>query len=72
MLETELVICHLRDQVRQLHSLVQFLDVRDTVLHEDCAYLQVKLHEVIGRLRAMEKFSSQRGTAHTLRAAWLN
>ena len=72
MVEAELLIGHLRKQVRNLQSLLSYLENRDRVQHEDYAYSLVKLRELISGLRELEGFSSQRGEIHRLRAEWLN
>jgi hypothetical protein len=72
MVEAELLIGHLRRHVRDLQSLLNYLESRDAVRHEDYTYSHSKLRELISRLRGLEKFSEQRGTVHSLRAAWLN
>ena len=72
MVEAELLIGHLRSQVRNLQSLLNYLESRNQVEQEDYACSQTKLQEMIGRLRELEHFSSKRGAVHRLRAAWLN
>ena len=72
MVEAELLIGHLRSQVRNLQSLLNYLESRQHVEQDDHAYSQTKLREMIERLRKLEHFSSTRGAVHRLRAAWLN
>jgi len=72
MMEAEFVMCHLRNQVRDLQSMLNYLESRPVVEHEDYSYVHTRLHEVIGRLKEMERFSSQRGGVQGLRAHWLN
>jgi hypothetical protein len=72
MVEAELMIGHLRKQVRNLQSLLHYLESRHTVGVEDYTYSHARLRELITSLRDLERFSSQRGTVHSLRAAWLN
>ena len=72
MVEAELLIGHLRRHVRDLQSLLNFLESRDAVRHEDYSYSHAKLRELIDNLKGLERFSGQRGTVHSLRAAWLN
>ncbi len=72
MVESELLIGHLRRQVRNLQSLVNFLEGRQLLEREDYSYSQARLRELIGGLKELERFSLQRGTVHNLRAAWLN
>ena len=72
MVEAELLIGHLRRHVRDLQSLLSYLESRDAVRYEDFRYSHAKLRELIGNLKGLERFSEQRGTVHGLRAAWLN
>ena len=72
MVEAELLIGHLRSQVRNLQALLNYLESRPQVGWEDYSYSQTKLRELIYRLRELERFSSKRGSIHRLRAAWLN
>jgi hypothetical protein len=72
MIEAELVICNLRSQVRNLQSLLNYLEAREVIGHEDYSYVRAKLQEVIGRLRDMERFSGQRREHQLMRAQWLN
>ena len=72
MVEAELVICNLRSQVRNLQSLLNYLEDREAIGHEDYSYVQTTLHEVIGRLRDMERFSGKRREQCMARAQWLN
>lgn len=66
------MMCHLRSQVRNLQSMLNYLESREGVGDEEYAYLQTKLHEMIGRLKEMKRFSSQRVGVPGLRAQWLN
>ena len=72
MVEAELLIGHLRRHVRSLQSLLNYLESRADVQYEDYSYSHSKLRELISSLKELERFSSQRGAAHSLRAAWLN
>ncbi len=72
MVEAEFVICHLRSQVRNLQSMLNYLESREGVGDEEYAYLQTKLHEVIGRLRDVQRFSGRRSDLQQLQAQWLN
>ena len=72
VVEAELLIGHLRRHVRDLQSLLNYLESRDAVRHEDYTYSHAKLRELIGNLKGLERFSEQRGTVYGLRAAWLN
>lgn len=72
MVESEFVIGSLRTQVRDLQSLLNYLESREGVGHEEYTYLQCRLREVIGRLKQTERFSVERGGEHRLRAQWLN
>ncbi|GEM_PF-2466274 len=72
MVDEEFVLGHLRSQVRDLQSLLNYLESREAVAYDDYAYLHTKLHEVIGRLKEMERFSFRRGHTGGLHAHWLN
>lgn len=72
MVEAELLIGHLRSQVRNLQSLLNYLESRPVIDGDDYAYSRTRLRELIERLRELERFSAQRGEAYHLRAAWLN
>lgn len=72
MVEAELLIGHLRHQVRNLQSLLNYLEGRDTIQGDDYTYSHTRLRELIGGLKALEKFSLERGTIHNLRAVWMN
>ncbi len=72
MVEAELLISHLQSQVRNLQSLLQYLENREAVEHEDYSYSYGKLRELIGSLKELQRFTSQRGAVHRLRAEWLN
>ena len=72
MVESELLISHLRGQIRNLQSLLHYLEGREEVRGEDYSYSYAKLRELIDGLKSLERFSLQRGTAHNMRAAWLN
>ena len=72
MVEAELLIGHLRSQVRNLQALLNYLESRSTVEHDDYSYSRVRLQELITGLRELERFSAQRQAAHRLRATWLN
>lgn len=72
MVEAELLIGHLRQQVRNMQSLLNYLESCDQVHGEDYTYSHSRLRELIGGLKALEKFSLERGTIHNLRAVWMN
>ena len=72
MVEAELLIGQLRAHVRNLQSLLSYLENRHQVDGEDYSYSHAKLQEMIRRLLELERFSAQRGAAHRLRAEWLN
>ncbi len=72
MVESEFVICHLRHQVRDLQSLLNYLESRQVVGREEHSYLQTKPGEVIGRLKEMRRFSEQRSSRYSLHSAWVN
>ena len=68
MVETEFWFSHLRGQVRDLQSLLNYLESRETVVGEDYAFLHARLGEVIGRLKDMERWSARQSGASFLRA----
>ena len=72
MMEAELLIGHLRSQVRNLQSLLKYLENRAVLDDEDYSYSHAKLYDLIGSLRNLERFSLDHGTMHNLRAVWLN
>ncbi len=72
MVEAELLIGHLRNQVRHLQSLLHYLEARDAIESDDYSYSSQQLRELITRLRELERFSLERGTARHLQAEWLN
>ncbi len=72
MVEAELLIVKLRSQVRELQALLNDLESRDFVAHEEYAYVHTRLNETIDRLKEVDQFSSQRVQIHRLRAQWLN
>jgi len=72
MIEAELLIGHLRSQVRNLQSLLHYLEGREAVEEEDYTYSTYRLQEMIGHLKELERFSSQRCGRCVLRANWLN
>ena len=72
MVEAELLTGHLRRQVRDLQSLLNYLESRLQIEHNDYSYSQTKLRNLIKGLRELEQFTLQRGAAHIARAAWLN
>lgn len=72
MVEAEFVIGNLRAQVRNLQSMLHYLESRDSVGHEEYAYLGTRLREIVTRLKDMQRFSSDRGEKHRLLAQWLN
>jgi hypothetical protein len=72
MVEAELLIGHLRGQVRNLQSLLNYLESRDRVQEDDYSYSHAKLRELIDNLKELERFSAQRRDIHRLRAEWVN
>ena len=68
MVEAEFVICSLRGQAHSLQSIVHYLESREKLGHEDYSFLHTKLREVSKQLKEMERYSSQRGHPHGLRA----
>lgn len=72
MVEAEFLIGHLRDQVRGLQSLLNYLESRSVVGGEDYVYSRTKLHTLIRQLRDLERFASTHGRGAELRAVWLN
>ena len=72
MVGAELLIGDLRNQTRELQSLLNYLESCEMVGHEEYAYLHVQLRWVIGRLRKMDQLSSKRGVQFYLPARWLN
>lgn len=72
MVEAEFVIGNLRNQIRSLQSMLHYLESREAVGYEEYAYLGFHLREIVLRLKEMQKFSSDRGERHLLRAQWLN
>ena len=72
MVEAEFLIGQLRAQVRTLQSLLNYLESRPNVEHDDYAHSRIQLQATIQHLRALERFSSQRGAVYRLRAEWLN
>lgn len=72
MVEAELLIGQLRGHVRSLQSLLNYLEGRPQVEQEDYVYSHAKLTELIGNLKELERFSSQRSAVHRLRAEWLH
>ena len=72
MVEKELLIGRLRDQVRNLQSLLNYLENRERVAQEDCSYGHATVSDVIKRLRELEQQFSQSHTVQRLHAEWLN
>ena len=72
MVEAELLIGQLRAQVRDLQSLLNYLENRLRVDEQDYAYSRAELQELISGLQELERFASQRGAIRGLRAEWLN
>jgi hypothetical protein len=72
MVEAELLIGHLRNEVHNLQSLLNYLESRNAMRREEYLYLKEKLREVVGRLNSVRRWSSQREQQALLRAAWLN
>ena len=72
MVESELLIGHLRSQVRSLQSLLSYLESREQVGQEDYMYSCRKLHEMVNGLKHLERFSSQQGASRRLQAQWWN
>lgn len=71
MADTEYVINCLRSQMRDLQSVVNYLESREAVAGEDYAYVSGQLRELVAQLRALEQFSAARRSA-SRRAGWLN
>ncbi len=71
MAEAEFLIGHLREQVRSLQSLLNYLEGREAVRNEDYLYSQTKLRGLIDELKELQRFASQRG-GRQLMAEWLN
>ncbi len=71
MADTEYVINGLRSQMRDLQSVVNYLESREAVAGEDYAYISGRLRELVAQLRTLEQFSSARRSS-TQRAGWLN
>ena len=72
MVEAELLIGHLRTQVRDLQSLLNYLESRHGVGPEEYGYSGERLRELIAQLRGLECFTLERGATHRLKAEWLN
>ena len=72
MVESEVLIAHLRRQVQDLETLVDYLESRQPVTTNTRVYSQAKLHALIIRLHELERFSRERGAAHHTRPAWWN
>ena len=72
MVEAEVLIGQLRSQVRNLQSLLNYLESRQEVAEDDYAYSSSRLRELIVRLKELEQFALKRGEVHRLRAEWLN
>lgn len=72
MVDAELLIGQLLSQVRNLQSLVHYLENRGVVEGEDYSYSAQRLRELIRQLKEMERFASQRSRMRALRAHWLN
>lgn len=72
MVEAEYVIGKLRNQARELQSLLNYLESRETVAGEDYVFLHTKLREVIQQLKETERYSFHGQTIPCLKAVWLN
>ncbi len=72
MVEADLLIGNLRQQVRNLQSLLNYLEGRQAVETDDYSYSHTRLQELIQDLKSLERFSLDRGRIHNLRAVWLN
>ncbi len=72
MVESEVLIAHLRRQVQELQTLVDHLEHRRALETDTRAYSQAKLHLLITRLHELERFSRERVAAHSARPAWWN
>jgi hypothetical protein len=72
MVETELLIGHLRSQVRNLQSLLNYLESRERMERADYSYSWGKLRELIKRLKELERFTARRGETQNLHVGWLN
>lgn len=56
MADVEYVMSHLRQQVRDLQALVNYLEEREAVGQEDQSYVHFKLTEVVRRLKEAGRF----------------
>ncbi len=72
MMEIEQFVVRLRGEVRELQSLLNYLENRELVLRDDYAYVHAKLKDTMQRLGELAQLSSQRGGGLALRAEWLN
>ncbi len=72
MMNTEWYILNLRAQVRNLQSLLNYLESREGMLAEDFAYSGEKLREVTKSLKELEERASRQGSRYLLSARWLN
>jgi hypothetical protein len=72
MVEAELVLGRLRNQVRELQKLLNYLESCEVMRTEEYAYLDARLREVIGELTQTHRFSSRYGGRTHLQAQWVN
>jgi hypothetical protein len=73
MTNTEFVISHLRSQVRDLQSLLNYLESLEAVEHDDCRFIKTKLQDVIRHLKKTSQLSFGRNEAtRGFTAHWLN
>lgn len=72
MVEAELLIGHLRSQAHQIQSLLNYLESRPHVEADDYTYTTGRLKRLISDLKSLERFTTQRGAVHQLRASWMN
>ncbi len=72
MIEAKFVLCHLRSQARDLQSMLNYLESREQLGHEEYAYLREQLGEAAKRFKEMQRFATKHGAQYLLRAQWLN
>ncbi len=71
MAEAEFVMTSLQTQMRELQSLVNYFESRESITGEDYRFIAERLQGLVTRLRSLEHYAYQRrGTA--LQAAWRN
>ena len=69
--EEDFVMSQLRGQVQRFNSVMTYLESRPAVGAEEYAYMRTTLHDMIGRLKELERFASERGQAHQTRTQWV-